>query len=145
MFQVIHPPYKKVTLACIACLCFEIGVCPWPDLSALFQYTSPIPVVSLHLIPRIQYHQGIPVTLLTGSSYIKMEGCCSFKLLIGGVCGYNTRDRMRETEIFLYFHAPRISPVMSRLSNLPVLKMRSTLFCAERTYVGPSVVYGFKR
>ena len=29
----------------------------------------------------------------------KMEGCCSFKSLIGGVCGYNTRDRMRETEI----------------------------------------------
>ena len=70
MFQVIHPPYKKVTLACIACLCFKIGVCPWPDLSALFQYTSPTPVVSLHLIPRIQYHPGIPVTLLTGSSYL---------------------------------------------------------------------------
>ena len=68
MFQVIHPPYKKVTLACIACLCFEIGVCPWPDLRALFQYTSLTPVVSLHLIPRIQYHPGIPVTLLTGSS-----------------------------------------------------------------------------
>ena len=68
MFQVIHPPYKKVTLACIACLCFEIGVCPWPDLSALFQYTSLTPVVSLHLIPRIKYHPGIPVTLLTGSS-----------------------------------------------------------------------------
>ena len=41
-----------------------------PDLSALFQYTSPTPVVSLHLIPRIQYHPGIPVTLLTGSSCI---------------------------------------------------------------------------
>ena len=68
MFQVIHPPYKKVILACIACLCFEIGVCPWPDLSALFQYASPTPVVSLQLIPRIQYHPGIPVTLLTGSS-----------------------------------------------------------------------------
>ena len=65
----VHPLYKKVTLACIACLCFEIGVCPWPDLSALFQYTSPTPVVSLHLIPRIQYHPGIPVTLRTGSSY----------------------------------------------------------------------------
>ena len=69
MFQVIHPPYKKVTLACKACLCFEIGVRPWPDLSALFQYTSPIPVVSLHLILRIQYHPDIPVTLLTGSSF----------------------------------------------------------------------------
>ena len=44
------------------------GVCPWPDLSSLFQYTSPTRVVSLHLIPRIQYHPGIPVTLLTGSS-----------------------------------------------------------------------------
>ena len=39
-------------------------------------------------------------------------------------------------KLFLYFHAPRISQVMSRLSNLPVLKMRSALFCAERTYVG---------
>ena len=49
---------------------FEIGVCPWPDLSSLFQYTNPTPVVSLHLIPRIQYHPGLPVTLLTGSSCI---------------------------------------------------------------------------
>ena len=81
MFQVIHPPYKKVTLACIACLCFEIGVCPWPDLSALFQYTSPTPVVSLHLIPRIQYHPGIPVTLLTGSSWmIKIAKLISYIL-----------------------------------------------------------------
>ena len=71
MFQVIHLSYKKGTLACIACLCFEIDVCPWPDLSALFQYTSPTPVVSLHLIPRIQYHPGIPGTLLTGSSWHK--------------------------------------------------------------------------
>ena len=58
------PTLQKITLACIACLCFEI------DLSSLFQYTSPTPVVSLHLIPRIQYHPGIPVTLLTGSSLI---------------------------------------------------------------------------
>ena len=43
-------------------------------------------------------------------------------------------------KLFLYFHAPRISQVISRLSNLPVLKMRSTLFCAERTYVGLSLV-----
>ena len=66
---IINPPtLQKITLACIACLCFEIGVCPQPDLSSLFQYTNPTPVVSLHLIPRIQYHPGIPVTLLTGSS-----------------------------------------------------------------------------
>ena len=43
-------------------------------------------------------------------------------------------------KLFLYFHAPRISQVISRLSNLLVLKIRSTLFCAERTYVGPSIV-----
>ncbi|RMX51576.1 hypothetical protein pdam_00017733 [Pocillopora damicornis] len=28
-----------------------------------------------------------------------MEGCCLCKSLIGGVCGYNTRDRKRETEV----------------------------------------------
>ena len=32
-------------------------------------HQSTSPVVSLHLIPRIQYHPGIPVTLLTGSSF----------------------------------------------------------------------------
>ena len=52
---------------------FEIVVCPWPDLSLLFQYTSPTPVVSLQLIPRIQYHPGIPVTLLTGSSFFLLN------------------------------------------------------------------------
>ena len=28
-----------------------------------------------------------------------MEGCCSFKALVGGVCGYDTKDRKRSTEI----------------------------------------------
>ena len=28
-----------------------------------------------------------------------MEGCCSFKALVGGVCGYNAKDRKRGTEI----------------------------------------------
>ena len=60
------PTLQKITLACIACLCFEIGVCLWPDLSSLFQYTSPTPVVSLHLIPRIQYHPGIPLPCSQG-------------------------------------------------------------------------------
>ena len=32
-------------------------------------YLSLTPVVSLHSIPRIQYYPGIPVTLLTGSSF----------------------------------------------------------------------------
>ena len=50
---------------------FEIDVCPWVDLSSLFQYTSPTPVVSLQLIPKIHYHPSIPVTLLTGSSFKK--------------------------------------------------------------------------
>ena len=49
---------------------FEIGVCPWPDLSSLLQYISPTPLVSLPLMSRIQFHPGIPVTLLTGSSWI---------------------------------------------------------------------------
>ena len=62
------PTLQKITLACVACLCFETGVCPWLDLSLLFQNTSPTSLVSLHLIPRIQHHPGIPVTLLTGSS-----------------------------------------------------------------------------
>ena len=28
-----------------------------------------------------------------------MEGCCSFKAIVGGVCGYNLKDRKRDTEI----------------------------------------------
>ena len=56
----------RLALACIACLCFEISVCPWPDLSSLFQYTSPTLVVSLH--SKVQYNPGIPVTLLIRSS-----------------------------------------------------------------------------
>lgn len=30
---------------------------------------------------------------------LKMEGCCSFKALVGGVCGYDAKDRKRDTEI----------------------------------------------
>ena len=82
---------KKITsmLAyreCIACICFEIGVCPWPDLSALFQYTSPTPVVSLHLIPRIQYYPGIPVTLLTGSSCLQNKHIPLKKMITRTTC-----------------------------------------------------------
>ena len=28
-----------------------------------------------------------------------MEGCCSFKVIVGGVCGYNPKDRKRNSEI----------------------------------------------
>ena len=28
-----------------------------------------------------------------------MEGCCSFKAIVGGVCGYNPKDRKRDAEI----------------------------------------------
>ena len=28
-----------------------------------------------------------------------MEGYCSFKAIFGGVCGYNTKDRKRKSEI----------------------------------------------
>ena len=28
-----------------------------------------------------------------------MDVCCSFKALVGGVCGYNAKDRKRGTEI----------------------------------------------
>ena len=63
-------PYRLGMTYHLVTTSFEIGVCPWPDLSSLFQYTSPTPVVSLHLISRIQYHPGIPVTRLTGSSFI---------------------------------------------------------------------------
>ena len=61
-------PYRLGMTYHLVTTSFEIGVCPWPDLSSLFQYTSPTPIVSLHLISRILYHPGIPVTLLTGSS-----------------------------------------------------------------------------
>ena len=43
---------------------------PLARLELTISYTSPTPVVSLHLIPRIQQHPGIPVTLLTGSSLL---------------------------------------------------------------------------
>ena len=29
----------------------------------------------------------------------KMEGCCSFKVVVGGVCGFNPKDRKRNSEI----------------------------------------------
>ena len=29
----------------------------------------------------------------------KMEGCCSFKVIVGGVCGFNPKDRKRNSEI----------------------------------------------
>ena len=29
----------------------------------------------------------------------KMESCCSFKALVGGVCGYDPKDRKRDSEI----------------------------------------------
>ena len=31
---------------------------------------------------------------------LKMENCCSFKALVGGVCGYDPKDRKRDSKIF---------------------------------------------
>ena len=50
-------------------------------LSSLFQYISPTPLVSLQLIPRIWSHPVIPVTLLTGSSFI-LFGICKTRYYI---------------------------------------------------------------
>ena len=36
-----------------------------------------------------------------------MEGCCSFKALVGGVCGYDTKDRKRNTEVVPLFSCDR--------------------------------------
>ena len=30
---------------------------------------------------------------------LKMESCCSFKALVGGVCGYDSKDRKRDSKI----------------------------------------------
>jgi len=32
-----------------------------------------------------------------------MEGCCSFKAIVGGVCGCNPKDRTRNSEIVPIF------------------------------------------
>ena len=34
------PTLQKITLACITCLCFEIGVYPWPDELTISVYQS---------------------------------------------------------------------------------------------------------
>ena len=49
---------------------------------------------------------------------LKMEGCCSFKSLVGGVCGCDPKDRNRWTEI-----VPLVSCDISSI-NSPGLKMR---------------------
>ena len=31
--------------------------------------------------------------------FVNMEVCCSFKSIVGGMCGFDTRDREKETQI----------------------------------------------
>ena len=38
----------------------------------------------------------------------KMEVYCSFKKIVGGICGYDSRDRKHQAEIVLYHHAKKI-------------------------------------
>ena len=90
MFQVIHPPYKKVTLACIACLCFEIVL--FGLLSSkgrTFPFFSPGSVSlgqSVLLGPLLSEGRTFPVSFdlalsllgsqpYLGSSYLKEEPC----------------------------------------------------------------------
>ena len=68
-------------------------------MSSLFQYTSSTPVVSLHLIPRIQYHPGIPVTLLTGSNSL-VESFKRFYELYESEVGYENCDLIVLSVVF---------------------------------------------
>ena len=45
-----------------------------------------------------------------------MESCCSVKALVGGVCGYDPKDRKCDSQIVPYCLAIRKSTVTS-LSN----------------------------
>ena len=85
---------------------FEIGVCPWPDLSSLLQYTNPTPVVSQSR--RIQFHPGIPVTLLTGSSWIIIVNQIKWNDI-----HWNTTLRLSFFSFCCFFSLPFLSSVNS--------------------------------
>ena len=44
---------------------------------------------------------------------LKMESCCSVKALVGGICGYDPKDRKCHSEIVPYCLAMRKSTVTS--------------------------------
>ena len=46
---------------------------PLAKLELIIQYTSPTPIVLLHLIPRIQFHPGIPLPCSQGLVKIKTK------------------------------------------------------------------------
>ena len=46
-----------------------------------------------------------------------MDGSCSLKALVGGVCGFSDKDRKRQTEIIT---AMRKLPITNLLTNLRV-------------------------
>ena len=56
---------------------------PLAKLELTIQYTSPTPIVLLHLIPRIQFHPGIPLPCSQGLVKIKTKKKTSFKIIIG--------------------------------------------------------------
>ena len=56
---------------------------PLAKLELTIQYTSPTPIVLLYLIPRIQFHPGIPLPCSQGLVKIKTKKKTSFKIIIG--------------------------------------------------------------
>lgn len=55
---------------------------------------------------------------------LKMESCCSFKALVGGVCGYDPKDRKRDSEIVPLLSCDKDINRHKSLYKLPGLKMR---------------------
>ena len=83
-------------LICFSLTIFRFGFCWFSFLILAIVYLKKGLELNLINIKRVNSSSIPDITL-------KMEGCCSFKSLIGGVCGSNTQDRKCHLEIIPLF------------------------------------------
>ena len=67
-----------------------------------------------------------------------MESCCSVKALVGGVCGYDPKDRKCDSEIVPFCLAIRKSTITSLYSGAPLYGhplYTDSFVCPDKTLI----------
>ena len=90
---------------------------PLAKLELTIQYTSPTPIVLLHLIPRIQFHPGIPLPCSQGLVKIKTKKKTSLRLSLAPFSPHHYSWRQRSPFHLFITHQKLLNALKSPKSK----------------------------
>ena len=90
---------------------------PLAKLELTIQYTSPTPIVLLHLIPRIQFHPGIPLPCSQGLVKIKTKKKPLLRLSLASFSPHHYSWRQRSPFHLFITHQKLLNALISPKSK----------------------------